>query len=1165
MSFDYKKWKEEHTENSGGASSTSSVKPIPGGFDYAAYKSKKESVPVEDTPAPTPYYQKNNFAVSSDEINNWSNKDYKMTSDDKSKFKQLKKTITNKELRSMSDSDYQKYIAADNNSRSTGIAFQSGLLKGMIPFLDTIEKKAKGSDKAIDYALDTANASEEQHKLATGLGKFTGTALDYNVIGKAKGLEKLSSGIGQKLGGSALANSVGRIGADTLVDIGLDTVPELVDNIADGKSAGEVTKDALKNVGVNALFNVGGEVVGNLIDKKLASKASDAVKQSDEVADAVKTTTKEPNAVLDTLRERSKDFVDEGDVLKKDLGKDVNLNAYTEAKKLAARDYSDEVVEAYKQSPQIYNVLHNAQTKEEALDIIAKCKDDNELYSTFKSLLADKNPRATILGDVLSKRYFDNGDIEHGVEVIESLAIAMTEAGQFTQSAIITMTKNNPRAAMRMMQKNIDKINAAGLKKFGKKWQDFKLTDDEIKAFNDIKPGDKTAIENLFNKITDRIGESYPSSMWDKIVTTTKTSMMLNPRTHIRNLAANSAMLPVRSLTDRVSALGQNAYKLFNPDFEVTQSLVGGSKAQKNIANEIFDNEIKPLLEGESKWEDVAKNVVSQKRTYGDNALGTSIKNGTIKVSNAINNLTNGKMQKLVDALDENMTGSTLENLKRLDYWLLGAVEDDPFVKKNFSNRLASYMKAQNITNAADVPNEAIQIAYQEALKATFKDDNYMTKAFKGIKDSTGKFGEVLLPFVKTPANIAKRGIEYSPVGFIETLKTAKGKDAKEVIDMLAKNAVGTVGIYLGYKLAESGLIQGALSSDSKEKQFEEMQGKKAFSIKAGDTYWTFDWAQPASIPLIIGSTIYDAIKESDDEVNKLDLVKQASIASFDAWANLSPLQSFTEILGGGSYSSTPGENVFNAVTEFPQRLFPALVNAIAKTEDTTARDTYVKGDPLQSYKNTMQSKVPGLSKELPAKRDAWGREVKRQDSKGQAFVANFLNPGQLGYNASTPIDEEIQRIGAYPNAVNRYIKVGNQNVNLTNEQHSEYQKAMGEYSYDMAETFLKSSAYKSLDDESRKDILSNMYSVAKSMAENEVINKPIPDASKKYVDAYKKYGADGLVMYYDIKNNSDEDGNGSLKQDELKSYLDSMNVSREYKSYYWTLIFPKAKNNPYK
>lgn len=452
-----------------------------------------------------------------------------------------------------------------------------------------------------------------------------------------------------------------------------------------------------------------------------------------------------------------------------------NIRESKYANNLQRTDIPEDVVNAFAEEPLLYNQLKNVDTKAKADSILAN-NDFNGAFSQYKDMLSKRDPASIPLGYELANRMVDNGNLDGAIDLVEEMSKALTSSGQFSQAAAITMLKSDPMASMRMIQKEIQKINNTGAEKYGKKWKDFSLTDDEIKAFGAIKKGDTESIQNLYEQITKRMSENYPSTTWEKIVEATKTAMMLNPRTHIRNVAANTAMSPVRSLADRVSALGQNIVHLINPDFKVTQSLTGGTVGQKKIANQIFDEQIKPLLEGGSKWEDVADNAARGKQVFNDSSVGKLGKDATLKMSEGLNNLTGGRLQNLVNTVDDSMTNSVMENLRRFDYWLLGAVEDDPFVKSNFSNRLASYMKAQGINTLEDVPNDAIQTAYQEALKATFKDDNYMTKAFQSVKKGTGKFGEVLLPFVKTPANLAKRGIEYSPVGFVETLMTSRVK-----------------------------------------------------------------------------------------------------------------------------------------------------------------------------------------------------------------------------------------------------------------------------------------------------------------------------------------------------------------------------------------------------
>lgn len=778
-------------------------------------------------------------------------------------------------------------------------------------------------------------------------------------------------------------------------------------------------------------------------------------------------------------------------------------------------DMDDGIKEAFADNPVIYNQLSNADTSLKATQIM-ESGNLNNAYKQYKDLLASKNAVAVPLGYDIAKQMVAEGNHDGALDILEELSRELTRSGQFSQAAAIRLVKEDPMAALRLMQRQVKKINDYGAKKF-KNWTDFKLTDDEVKAFGDLKKGDEEAINNLFDSITMRMANEMPSTTWEKIVEATKLAMMFNPRTHIRNVAANTILAPIRSLSDRVSAIGQNIAHLINPDVQVTQSLVGGTKEQKNLARQIFDEKILPLLKNSDKWENVANNVERGKQVFKDSAIGEGLRNPTIKGIEVVNSLTGGKLQDIVDNLDDSVKGSVLENLRRFNYHLLGEVEDNPFVKTNFVNRLASYMKAQGINDIDSVSNDAIQTAYQEALKATFKDDNFMTKAFTGIKKSTGKFGEVMLPFVKTPANIAKRGIDYSPVGFIETLMNLNGRQFADVMDDLSKNIVGTAAIALGYTLAEKGLIQGALSDNKNEKQFEKQQGKQAFSINLGDKYYTFDWAQPASIPLIIGATIHDAVKESDEEnANYLDIAKQGTIAAVDAWANTSPISSLQEILGGGEYASdSVGENILNSVTNFPQRVIPSLSSAIAKTSDPVYRETYEKNNPLSTYVNVIKSKIPGLSKTLPVSYDTWGQERRRQETTGDAIVANFLNPGTFGYNSSTPIDNEIQRLGetsvsAFPRKAENAIG----DRTLTVKERSDYQREMGRHSYELAEKFLNSDIYRQLDDAERTNLLSKLYSASKAVAENDLFGKEYPSTYKTYAEIYKNEGADALIEH---------------------------------------------------
>ena len=822
-------------------------------------------------------------------------------------------------------------------------------------------------------------------------------------------------------------------------------------------------------------------------------------------------------------------------------------------------DMPDEIKQEFIDEPDLYRVISNEETSAVADDIMAS-NDFDGAYSKFNDLLDARDPASIPLGYDLARQAAENKNYDLSVDILERMSEKLTKAGQFTQAAAIRMMGSDPMAAQRLIQREIAKINKSGVDKFGSSWKKIALNETELEAFKNINKGDTEAIENLFDSVTKRVSKEIPATAWEKIVEATKTSMMLNTRTHLRNIASNAVMVPVRSLSDRVSALGQNAVHLFDKDFEVTQSLVGGTKEQKKIAGQIFDTKIKPLLEGNNEYKEVAKNATRGKQVFNDSMVGKGLQKATLSATSFANNITGGRLQKLVDTLDESLTGSVMENLRKFDYYLLGAVEDDPFVKSNFKNRLASYMKAQGINAIDDVPDEAVQIAYQEALKATFKDDNYLTKMFSSVKGNLGKFGEVLFPFTKTPANLAKRGIEYSPAGFVESLIQLKkeGKLTTEIVDNLSKNAVGTAGIFIGYELAKNGMINGSLSDNKREKQFQKQQGKQAYSINIGGQSYTFDWAQPGAIPLIIGATIYDAIKASDDEAFEAlstfdkakkyaSTAKDGAVAMFDSWADLTPLQSFKEIFGGNGYGDgSIGENIINAVTEFPLRLIPAAAGSTARTVDKTYRETYVKDDPVETLVNQAKAKIPALgddnnwwnqnvsSKSLPASYDGWGRERTRQDTTSQAAFANFINPGSTSNAKQTEIDPEILRLfeatgdeNVFPLTAEYSVKdADKKDITLNNEQHSELQRELGVTSYDLVSNFIKSDAYNTLDDTAKKDAITGLYKAANQYVKNKLygteasdklakmlINGATPEEVSKYVKMSADFNKYGLTM----------------------------------------------------
>lgn len=804
-------------------------------------------------------------------------------------------------------------------------------------------------------------------------------------------------------------------------------------------------------------------------------------------------------------------------------------------------DLPDNVVNEFIAKPEMYSVLKNADVKAEAENIMLD-SDTDAIINTYYDLLEDKNPVAVVLGYELSKRLTDEGRLDESVRVVRDMSKSLTEAGQFSQSAAITMLQNNPEAAKRLLLKEIDQMNKQGEKKFKHKWKDIELTSDEIAEFSKIEPGNKEAISDLYQRVYDRIHKEYPSSFLEKLMEYRRVAMLLNVRTNVRNVVSNALVMPIRWTADRVTALGEGAYSLINPEYQRTQAINPiRSKAAKELSSQVFES-VKNELLGDSKYND-ARDAVRQKQVF----KGTNL-------SKKIDTALGGALTKANQVMGKNVDPSLMETARNFTYYLLEQ-GDNVFIKKNFESRLASYLDAQGITDIANVPPEAIALATQEAMKATFRDDTKLSKWLTSLRNIGGIAGEALMPFTKTPANIAMRGIDYSPLGVINVINTLSKAnnhaDVAKAMTQLGQAVTGTAAIALGYLLRELGVVSGALSDDKDEAAFQRQQGQLPYAIKlANGNYLSYDWAQPASIPLLLGCAVYDAWK--DPNVSKLSAFRKGSAAAINSWFNLSPLQSLADLFGG---YGEPADNIGKVAQNFATSFVPSQVRAIAKIIDPIQRSTYSKGSGyMEQVKNNVISGIPGASKTLPASYDTWGNEVKRQDTIGEAAFANLLNPGQFGNKSITPLDDEVQRLyeetgnkAVFPQKAPYYEKINKENIKFTNKEVSEYQKRMGQMSYDIASAFMNSPAYENIPDDVKAETLGNIYGLSKAIAKSELFGYDVKNSDyNKAYNFYEKRGAEGVADYYTIKNMAE----GSKTADVVKS-IDNMDISTEDKGFY--------------
>jgi hypothetical protein len=120
--------------------------------------------------------------------------------------------------------------------------------------------------------------------------------------------------------------------------------------------------------------------------------------------------------------------------------------------------------------------------------------------------------------------------------------------------------------------------------------------------------------------------------------------------------------------------------------------------------------------------------------------------------------------------------------------------------------------------------------------------------------------GKWVLPFLQTPTNILKQGIEYSPLGATTMI------GAKAPIEQLSKTIIGT-GVFLGaYQLAKNGLTSWESPSSESERELYYAAGMQPYSVKIGNNWVSYSKLGPLSYPIAMAAAMADAEKKNPDK-----------------------------------------------------------------------------------------------------------------------------------------------------------------------------------------------------------------------------------------------------------------------------------------------------------
>jgi hypothetical protein len=340
----------------------------------------------------------------------------------------------------------------------------------------------------------------------------------------------------------------------------------------------------------------------------------------------------------------------------------------------------------------------------------------------------------------------------------------------------------------------------------------------------------------------------------------------------------------------------------------------------------------------------------------------------------------------------------------------LQSAQDRVFKRYAIERSLEEQMKLAG----ADSPTEAMMAqAIADADFATFNNKNKLhdmySRARAGASPGARFALDMALPFVRTPANVLARVIDYSGGGVgkgaaagikAAIAKSLTAEQQRYISQNLGRGLTGPALIYLGYQLAANGLATGTYQPEAGKRNTDEAAGRLSGAVKIGGTWQMVSPLSPGGALITIGATLQrEATGPLKDEAKRPDKVLMVAGRTILDHPMLQGAKEFADAI------ADPGARGQRVAASMAGSFIPSAVSDVASLADDVRRDTRTDGGVLDAAAAAMASRTPGLRNTLPERKDVLGRPLPQTKSA-------VVNPG-IGSPAkedSNPIVHELVR-----------------------------------------------------------------------------------------------------------------------------------------------------------
>ena len=663
---------------------------------------------------------------------------------------------------------------------------------------------------------------------------------------------------------------------------------------------------------------------------------------------------------------------------------------------------------------------------------------------------------------------------------------------------------------------------------FGVKPDTMKAVNDIFESIQGLDENSKEYVDAEADALRLVANDLGKSSLFDKFEAWRYLAMLGNPKTMIRNYLGNNIFGFITGTSNNLAAL-----------LESGVDKVSGGRIQrtKSVLNPISDSKL-----------------IDASRNDADTKMYRQL-NGTKYSDNLKQGLSRNK-----DTFDSKILRKTSDLVDK-------GISDYTAVRRKYSTSLAGWLKANGYDasifeseNPSDIEvlNKAREYAKAQAEYSTFHEDNAIARILTETSTKMKNEGtagataghmliEGLIPFKKTPANVLRSGVDYSPLGAVSSIartgKLMTGKaTASDVIESWSKTLTGTGLAYLGYYLFDKGIVH---INDGDTAKMDAQEGNQTYAINMNGKSYSIDWAAPGVMPLLLGAQLAKVVEESGGDIRQVFNKENGLGTILDSTGNLispiietSMLSGIADTMQSVSSAFNSGENVASAAvtglanmaSSYATQAIPTVGGQIARVVDPTRRSTYTDATGLDAiYKrqlNKVENKIPFLSAQNEPYIDMKGQTQNNSpfDSTFANAAYQFFSPAYIGnlqtdegyqitrdvYNSENTNGQKIADKGALPK-LETNVKIGGEK--LDPQTYTEYQKVAGSTDAKIRNELAKNEVFNNLSNEQKNEVLKSVSTIASDSGKS-AVSEEFTSTNKPY-NIYNSGGTDALMNYF--------------------------------------------------